>query len=139
MFAYLDDLYLVCRPERVGEVHAILRHHLWESARISIHEGKTKVWNRCGTRPQGCDDLQAAAESVLPGAVVWRGDHSLPTAQQGFKVLGVSFGHQDFVHQFLQTKVDNHSVLLTEYQQFQMFKRLGSFFPSVPQHVPISS
>ena len=89
LFAYLDDLYIVCRPERVGVVHELLRHWLWVHSGIPLHAGKTKVWNRSGVPPLGCAMLQRIAASSLPDAVVWRGDHSLPPHKQGFKVLGV--------------------------------------------------
>ena len=47
LFAFLDDLHVVCKPERVVEVHGILSQKLWEHARISLHAGKTKVWLMC--------------------------------------------------------------------------------------------
>ena len=84
-----------CRPERVGEVHAVLRRHLWELARISLHAEKTKVWNRSGAKPPGCVELQVVADILTPDAVVWSGDRRLPTNEQGFKVLGVPCGHAD--------------------------------------------
>ena len=43
LFAYLDDLYIVCAPGRVGEVHDLLKRHLWGHSKMSIHAGKTKV------------------------------------------------------------------------------------------------
>ena len=51
LFAFLDDLYIVCKPERVGAVHELLRHWLWVHSGISLHAGKTKVWNRSGVSP----------------------------------------------------------------------------------------
>ena len=89
LFAFLDDLYVVCRPERVGAVHELLRHWLWVHSGISLHAGKTKVWNRSGVPPPGCAMLQRIAAISMPDAVVWRGDHSMPPHEQGFKVLGV--------------------------------------------------
>ena len=49
--AFLDDLYIVTRPDRVGPVYAIVQEELRVHACIRIHCGKTKVWNREGTRP----------------------------------------------------------------------------------------
>ena len=112
LFAYLDDLYVVCKPDRVGAVHDLLRVHLWNHCRISLHAGKTKVWNKSGTYPPACAGLQRAAMDVFPKAVVWRGDAELPTNQQGFKVLGVPFGHPAFVKKFLEQKIAEHRVLL---------------------------
>ena len=56
--------------------------------------------------------MEPAGCSVLPGAIVWRGDTSLPTSEQGFKVLGVPLGHPDFIERFLQPKIDEHRLLL---------------------------
>ena len=62
---------------------------------------------RCGTEaasppPPGWALLQRIAASSLLDAVVW----------QGFKVLGVPFGHPEFVKKFLQNKNSEHKVLL---------------------------
>ena len=99
LFAYIDDLYIICQPDRVGDVHVLLQQHLWDHTRVSLHLGKTKVWNKSG-------------EVATPGAIVWRGDTSFLTSEQGFKVLGVPLGHPDFVERFLQKKIDEHKVLL---------------------------
>ena len=48
LFAYLDDLYVVCQPDRVGDVHTAIWQELWRHAKISVQHGKTKVWNRGG-------------------------------------------------------------------------------------------
>ena len=56
--------------------------------------------------------MQRAAVAVSPTAVVWRGEHELPTHQQGLKVLGVPLGHPDFVLKFLEAKIAEHRVLL---------------------------
>ena len=48
--AFLDDIYVVCRPERVGMAHTMLENALWRHARIQVHAGKTKIWNRAGVR-----------------------------------------------------------------------------------------
>ena len=109
LFAYLDDLYIICRPETVG---AVLRHWLWVHSGISLHAGETKVWSRSGLPPHGRAMLQRIAVSSLPDAVAWRGDHSLPPYRKGFKVLGVPFGHPEFVKKFIQNKISEHRVLL---------------------------
>ena len=54
LFAYLDDIYVVSEPGRVRTVIALLENALWQSAGISIHQGKTKIWNRAGVEPPGC-------------------------------------------------------------------------------------
>ena len=36
LFAFLDDIYLVCKPERFGEVHSVLERELWGQRSESI-------------------------------------------------------------------------------------------------------
>ena len=43
LFAYLDDIYVVSEPGRVRTVIMLLENALWQSAGISIHQGKTKI------------------------------------------------------------------------------------------------
>ena len=69
LFAFLDDIYVVTSPERVGEVYALLSTHLLRCSSIRIHVGKTQVWNAAGERPQACDLL----ERFSPENRVWRG------------------------------------------------------------------
>ena len=72
-------------------MHNILERCLFHHARIHVHHGKAKMWNRSGRRPTGVDEL-TAARLEDPEAVVWRGDQSLETKVQGFKVLGAPIG-----------------------------------------------
>ena len=90
--SFHDDLYVVCRLERVVEVFSILRAELWQHAKIQIHQGKTQVWNRGSTAPENIDVLQQAARMVDPDAVVWRGDENIPTEDQGVVILGPRWG-----------------------------------------------
>ena len=99
LFAYLDYLYFVCRPERVGAAHSLLERHL-------------QVWNRSGVFPPACVALQYAAKLVCPIAIVWRRDSRLPAHQQGFKVLVVPLGHPEFVQRLLEGKIAEHRVLV---------------------------
>ena len=43
LFAFLDDIYAVTSPERVGDVHALLSTHLRRCSSIRINVGKTHV------------------------------------------------------------------------------------------------
>ena len=110
LFAYLDDIYVVCAPERVGVIHARIEVDLWEFARIQVHLGKTQVWNRGGHYPPGCTQLQAAAQVVDLNARVWCGDGELEV--QGLRVLGIPIGNPAFVRSELRKKSVLHSVLL---------------------------
>ena len=37
LFAFLDDINIVCLPDRVGDIHAVLQEEIYRHARISIH------------------------------------------------------------------------------------------------------
>ena len=68
---------------------------------------------KCGTglgRPPDCEHLFFNANGEPSG--VWRGDHNLPTHEQGITILGTALGHEDFVRGQLDEKNDKHEVLL---------------------------
>ena len=93
LFAFLDNLYIVCKPERVAEVHRILSNFGSTPASHSTRERR-----RCGTRVAWSPKIVMffkKQQCSTPGAVVWRGDRSLPTCQQGFKVLSVPPGFHE--------------------------------------------
>ena len=104
-------MHLICKPERVLEIFRLIENALWIHSRISVHCGKTQLWNRSGTTPRGCEDLTRAARVLNPDAVVWRGDHRLP-AVQGVVVLGSPVGHDEFIKAKLMSKVTEHQTLL---------------------------
>ena len=101
LFAFLDDLYVLCSPERVKEVHSLIKQQLWSVANIQVHQSKTKVWNRAGVEPAGCHELTLAARLVKKDAAVWTGDPNLPSVMQGMRVLGSPIGHPDFARSVL--------------------------------------
>ena len=68
LFAFFDDIYVICKPGRVSDVHNILERCLFHHARIHVHHGKTKMWNRSGRTPTGVDELTAAARLEDPEA-----------------------------------------------------------------------
>ena len=76
-------------PELAVECSHILRQELWRHCRISLNNGKIRLWNRAGFSPQGCEALEDAARVDDPEAVVWKGNPELPRCQQGIKILGV--------------------------------------------------
>ena len=95
----VHDIHLgsVYHPDRVGEIHSILQRELFRHAHVSIHLGKTKIWNRSGDAR-----LQAAAVVVEQSTVV-------PVSSQGVKILGSPVGHPDDVS---VQQVKSDSVLL---------------------------
>ena len=112
LFAFLDDIYVVCDPDRVGDVHQLLQRELWVHARISLHLGKTQVWNRTGECPPACEEMQRAALQVDPEARVWKGDVSRPRSEQGLKILGTPVGQPEYVTTKLDQLIAKHRVLL---------------------------
>ena len=84
LFAYLDDIYFVSRPERMGSLYVHRTH-----AGTQIHGVKTQNCNRAGDRPLVGDILERVAQAVNPAATVGRGS-LLPLYQQGMKVLGTT-------------------------------------------------
>ena len=59
IFAYLDDIYALCEPDRVSSIFAEIREALLLHAGIRINLGKTKVWNAAGAKPT---DVEAISE-----------------------------------------------------------------------------
>ena len=92
LFPFLDDLHIKSHPNRtVGCLH-IMRQELWNHSKISLNHGKTRIWNKGGFFPPGCEALQEAARVDDLGAVVWKGDCRLPLPQQGIRILGIPLG-----------------------------------------------
>ena len=93
LYAYLDDFYVTCQPERAGPAFTALGIALWERANIRVHLGKTRAWNAAGEEPSALlDALPAAAR-----ADAWAGSWARPPAQQGITVLGTPLGHAAYI------------------------------------------
>ena len=93
--SFLDDIYLVSQPGRTAIRE--LGQPLWTRAGISLHAGKTQIWNKSGRCTPGCESIFEAARVADPKTVVWKGDQTLPTDQQGVVVLGAPLGHAHFM------------------------------------------
>ena len=65
IFAYLDDIYVLCDPGRVTEIFMLVVAELKRHAGIDVNLGKTKVWNRANEKPLNVDSISGAA---------WMGD-----------------------------------------------------------------
>ena len=74
LFAFLDDIFVLSRRDRMRPINNLLAEKLHLQAGIQVHAGKTRTWNKSGTRPPDVDDL---------GPDVWRGE--------GIKVLDASW------------------------------------------------
>ena len=113
LFAYLDDKNVVCLPDRVGMIFTLLETALWEHARIQVHAGKIKVWNRAGTRPEACDFLERRAQLVSEQQPrVWRGGDDVSSLERGVKTMGTPLGHPEYVSHQLRVVREHHKVLL---------------------------
>ena len=82
LFAFHDDLYIVCRPERVGAVDDLLRRDLWQHAGMCLHAGKT---NGSGTCPPASQCSVQQLQCLQPPLC---GEETMNVHQQGLKVLG---------------------------------------------------
>ena len=69
LMAFLDDVYIVCAPDRVGRVFSVVEQELQNRAHIHLHHGKTQVWNRGGVVPGGVNEITRLARVVKPGAL----------------------------------------------------------------------
>ena len=113
LVAFLDDVYVATgSPATTVDAHNILGEEMWRHAKITLHLGKTVIWNKSGRAPEGVEVLEEAARRVDPSAVVWRGNPDLPNDRQGVVVLGTPVGHAEFVSRVLEEKTQEHSVLL---------------------------
>ena len=119
LLAFLDDLCVVTTPRRSVAVLEVLREELWRHAKISVHHGKTCIWNRGGVVPDRCDELEAAARAVNPRARVCRGSHEDRLEDQGITILGTPVGRPEFVERELAKILANHSELLTRIPEVQ--------------------
>ena len=90
----------VTESDRVRTVVGLLENALWAWAGISIHQGETKMWNRAGVEPPGCEILERVARIQDLSAHVWRGPE-LPAELQGLNILGTPLGNPEFVRAHL--------------------------------------
>ena len=69
LFAFLDDIYVVCSQARVRTVFNLLSVKLSDRAGIRLHAGKTRVWNKAGICPPNMGDRSRGVE--LRGSRSW--------------------------------------------------------------------
>ena len=53
VFAFLDDVYIVCEPDRVSTLLELVRGALFRHAHTEVNMGKTRVWNAADMEPGG--------------------------------------------------------------------------------------
>ena len=92
LLAFLDDLYVVSRPQRVGTLHSVAQRELWAHCRMRVHGCKTHTNQR---RATGCREWQKFMTPQL-GVARIRGA-SCRTGNQGFGHTGRSRRVRAFV------------------------------------------
>ena len=95
VFAYFDDIHVLCDPSRVAEIFLQVSWH-------PVNLGKTMVWNSAAIRPEDLDTI---------GAEAWTGEG--PKEDRGLVVLGVPVGHRAFVQKWLADKEQSHAQFLS--------------------------
>ena len=94
VIAYLDDLYLVSRPDRAKAVYDLAVSIIRRCCGVEPNLGKTVCWNRAGAEPAGMRDL---------GGNVWRGGG--PDDRNGIRVLGAPLGSRAFAARFCEERL----------------------------------
>ena len=124
VFVFLDDIVVVCSPDRVVAVEAILREELKRHAHIDVHEGKTQVWNRGGVAPRGIEELVRVARLVKPDAIVWKGDPSLNS--QGYACWEHPLVHQSTWQTSCRRSLTSRKRCSRGFPGWRTFKHFGS-------------
>ena len=104
LFAYLDDVYVLCKPARVKPLYDKLKQALKEDTGLDLNEGKIRVYNKAGTEPDGVKQL---------GPDVWVGSHDREAKQRGLKVLGTPVGTPAFAAALGEKWTERESKLWT--------------------------
>ena len=67
LLAFLDDVYVLCSPQKVGEVHKVMQHELQSRANIRVYHRISVEATR----------VRRVDRSVKENATVWVGDQGL--------------------------------------------------------------
>ena len=59
LFAYLNDIYVLCLPERTRSLYNLLKGALKKDTGLDLNEKKTRVCNRVGKESAGMRQLSA--------------------------------------------------------------------------------
>ena len=89
--AFLDDVYVICKPERVRPIYDLLAAHLYDSAGIQLHTGRISVWNSAGICPPDIQDLGGDEGAWSP---------------RGIKILGVQIGSDEFMREHAEDRLN---------------------------------
>ena len=75
---FANEIHVVQKGKKLFTFSEEITH-----SRITVHCGKTQLWNRSGTTPRGCEDLTRAARALNPDVQSFGEE----TVQQGVVVL----------------------------------------------------
>ena len=110
LFAYLDDVWLVSQPERVGQVHNVAEHEL-DPPRSKCTEGRLMSGTGQGGNLPAVTRCKGQQKQRIPmpesGEVP-----SSPRPNRALKYWGCPLGHEDFVSAQLEATTRNHQALL---------------------------
>ena len=105
LIAYLDDVYILTRPERTRAAFDTVTQVIENTAGIRPNLGKCACWNaRAGEAPPGIAELGSEEDKV------WRGDG--PEAERGLIILGNPVGTAEFVRTQAQQRMEKEQGLL---------------------------
>ena len=103
VFAYLDDVYVICSRADVHGCYEAVRDILRLRCHNDVNVGKLAVWG------VGRADAPPRVEEM--GENVWKG--SLSAERQGIKVVGTPVGSEEFVQENCREILDNGAQLLS--------------------------
>ena len=115
-------------PDRVRDVMNIISQELQVHAHISIHHGKTQVWNQGGVEPEGVEELTRRARLVKPDAVVWKGTTPPPRSSREFAFWELPLGlFNTFTFSWNRSQL-NKRPSSTVFRRCRTLRRLGCCF-----------
>jgi len=100
IMAYLDDVYIVCKPDRVKEIYDLVAIDIRTHTGIALNEGKTECWSPGGGPPPPNVNL---LNGPSPAPPVWKSN--LPPEQNGLEILGSPIGCQAYIDRILADKL----------------------------------
>ena len=154
LFAFLDDVYAICMPERTRAVYDLLSEKLLAGAGIRLHTGKTRVWNQAGEcspgmgdfppevwspegmkilgTPVGTEEFEDAAceECIEEEEKLWNAIHWIPDLQCAWQVLVQCAGPR--CHHLLRTMPPSRSSTYAQAHDAGMQQAMQSFLGELP-------
>ena len=108
LVAYLDDIYVLTKPDRARQVYDELTGEIRRITGIEPNLGKTECWShQGGAAPVGIEALNAPS----PAPPVWKGN--LDPEFNRIEVLGSPIGRQQFCERYLIDKLQEERKLLS--------------------------